>query len=591
MHTMHTTILQALDDVSSSRSSLTRRVRALTTLERVLAQLCKVPPTTPEGLDEFRRLQDAFDTNIATRLVTFLTLSLPQLEQLTLPSPSLSAPGTPSRSHSRSHSHSHSHHLSPTPDPASLSSAITQALTLMQGVCFLHPPSKAWLGRKAPLQVLLDLLLVSRPHPGLGASSLSSASASTSIADSRSPSSGYPGAPSPVPLSPLEAPSPAAPPPSPGGAATSLPLAVLDTLLVILVDSPRALRAFEDAQGLEAVVRTLKRAGVPRDVRMRCLEFLYFYLLPEADTGSPSPTPTPVLAQETGGGRRAQTPHELGQFLSTPAGPSRRASPLSRTSTSTPTPPTPVPDLHAIPALTTSRSSSASSASSFSSAPSPALLARRLPPAVERAKEELERFVPSTPKKGKLARIGMGTPRHPGSGDSSREGSMSVRSRRLPSVGERGEGAGQEDEGEEEGEREDTPTPQPHSQPPGPPGLQGPQPPVTQGVPALCLTTPSRSGSSPSLALAGGGVGGMRGLGLDLSVQGGLAVALAGLEDGRDAREVRDGRDETGREGRESREERMVRSTEEKRERLGAWLGNVDQLVDGVRRAGVWGLV
>lgn len=43
--------------------------------------------------------------------------------------------------------------------------------------------------------------------------------------------------------------------------------AVLDTLLCIMVDSSPALRAFEEASGVRAVVRILKRAGTPRETR------------------------------------------------------------------------------------------------------------------------------------------------------------------------------------------------------------------------------------------------------------------------------------------------------------------------------------
>jgi hypothetical protein len=42
-------------------------------------------------------------------------------------------------------------------------------------------------------------------------------------------------------------------------------------------------------------------------------------------------------------------------------------------------------------------------------------------------------------------------------------------------------------------------------------------------------------------------------------------------------------------EARSSRHER-VRTTEEKKEILGSMLGNVDALVEGVRKAGIWGL-
>jgi len=48
-----------------------------------------------------------------------------------------------------------------------------------------------------------------------------------------------------------------------------LPLSsvVLDTLLCVLVDSSPALRAFEESNGVQAVVKILKRAGTPREVR------------------------------------------------------------------------------------------------------------------------------------------------------------------------------------------------------------------------------------------------------------------------------------------------------------------------------------
>lgn len=49
--------------------------------------------------------------------------------------------------------------------------------------------------------------------------------------------------------------------------------AVLDTLLCVLVDSSPALRAFEEVNGVQAVVKILKRAGTPREVRWvtRCI--------------------------------------------------------------------------------------------------------------------------------------------------------------------------------------------------------------------------------------------------------------------------------------------------------------------------------
>jgi hypothetical protein len=50
---------------------------------------------------------------------------------------------------------------------------------------------------------------------------------------------------------------------------TSIPLSsvVLDTLLCVLVDSSSALRVFEECNGVQAVVKILKTAGTPREVR------------------------------------------------------------------------------------------------------------------------------------------------------------------------------------------------------------------------------------------------------------------------------------------------------------------------------------
>lgn len=47
----------------------------------------------------------------------------------------------------------------------------------------------------------------------------------------------------------------------------SLTSAILDTMLCILVDSTPALRAFEECNGVQAIVKILKRAGSPREVR------------------------------------------------------------------------------------------------------------------------------------------------------------------------------------------------------------------------------------------------------------------------------------------------------------------------------------
>ncbi|WVQ84842.1 hypothetical protein IAT38_006999 [Cryptococcus sp. DSM 104549] len=56
---------------------------------------------------------------------------------------------------------------------------------------------------------------------------------------------------------------------------------IMELLFCVLVDSPKNARTFEKLSGLEAVVRVLKGSGVTKEVRMKCIEFLYFYLLPE----------------------------------------------------------------------------------------------------------------------------------------------------------------------------------------------------------------------------------------------------------------------------------------------------------------------
>ncbi|KAF7432759.1 hypothetical protein PC9H_004702 [Pleurotus ostreatus] len=127
-----------------------------------------------------------------------------------------------------------------------LSYHVSLALSVLQGVALNHPASKSYLGRKYSLEILLDLLLASRHIPSITPPT----SAST--------------LPAPAPLSST----------------------VIDTLLCIMVDSTAALRAFEEAGGLQVIVKILKRAGTPREVRMKCLEFLYFYLLDETLSAS-----------------------------------------------------------------------------------------------------------------------------------------------------------------------------------------------------------------------------------------------------------------------------------------------------------------
>lgn len=56
-------------------------------------------------------------------------------------------------------------------------------------------------------------------------------------------------------------------PPDKSSSVAHLSSGVLDSFLCILVDSSSALRVFEEVSGVQAVVKILKRAGTPREVR------------------------------------------------------------------------------------------------------------------------------------------------------------------------------------------------------------------------------------------------------------------------------------------------------------------------------------
>ncbi|THH21375.1 hypothetical protein EUX98_g8397 [Antrodiella citrinella] len=229
---MQDTIMDALDDLSSSHVSTTRKGRALDSLEKLLAEICgtDLPDTFP--LQYFIALQDTFQCNIPSRLLTWLSESTYRLEALV-------GKGT-LEADKESEAHT-------------LSNQLWQGLTIVQGIALQHPASKKFLSRRYALDTLLDLLLVSR-H----VSNPVKVTGSVSTAESKQAKS----------------------------AVVTLTDVALDSLLCVLVDSSEALRTFEEANGVQYVVRILKRAGTPREVRMKCLEFLYFYLMDETITPS-----------------------------------------------------------------------------------------------------------------------------------------------------------------------------------------------------------------------------------------------------------------------------------------------------------------
>ncbi|KAI0340792.1 CDC14-domain-containing protein [Trametopsis cervina] len=239
---MKDVIQDALDDLASNKSSAARQGRALDSLERLLAEICVTADTSSsEALQSFVSLQDTFQCNVPFRLLSWISKSLSNLHALA------------SKSLTTNHD----------PELTTLSSQVAQALSIIQGTALIHGGSKHYLGRRYPLEVLVELFYIARRVPSI---------------------------PNHISMN-LSGPSPTAVSNNTKDkASSSIPLAnvVLDTLLCILVDAPSALRVFEDVNGVQTLVKMFKRAATPREVRMRCIEFLYFYLMDESPLGRPS---------------------------------------------------------------------------------------------------------------------------------------------------------------------------------------------------------------------------------------------------------------------------------------------------------------
>ncbi|UKZ75226.1 hypothetical protein TrVFT333_002901 [Trichoderma virens FT-333] len=102
---------------------------------------------------------------------------------------------------------------------------ILSALDLIQGVTLLHPPSKSLFAREQNMNLLLDL------------------------------------------LEPYNCP--------------AIQSATLLTLVVALIDTPNNTRTFEGLDGLLTVTSLFKSRATSREVKLKLVEFLYFYLMPE----------------------------------------------------------------------------------------------------------------------------------------------------------------------------------------------------------------------------------------------------------------------------------------------------------------------
>ncbi|BGP05494.1 hypothetical protein JCM10049v2_001300 [Rhodotorula toruloides] len=240
------TLATVTDTLVSLRSTRDQHAAALAQLETLVASLV-LDPQHPL-LSAFLRFQDSFDRNVTVTLLEWLGRELAGGQDF----------GGAHYSEGWTN--------------------IVRCLKLVQGLLLLHRPSQRLFARKSSLEYLLAVLDMSRPHP---------------------PNS-------PLLSSPKPAPSPVLFPPSPFSSpnlasatapsvlpTTQLALAALDTLLCALVDRPKNMRKFEENGGLSAIVKVLKDKNVPQAVRIKVVELLYYYLLPEANNplspGPPSP--------------------------------------------------------------------------------------------------------------------------------------------------------------------------------------------------------------------------------------------------------------------------------------------------------------
>lgn len=102
---------------------------------------------------------------------------------------------------------------------------ISSALDLLQGTLLLHPPSRTLFGRERNMNLLLDLL-----DPNLTPSILQ---------------------------------------------------ATLHVLVCALLDHPHNTRVFEAADGVLTLTSLFKSRQTPQEMKLKIIEFLYFYLMPE----------------------------------------------------------------------------------------------------------------------------------------------------------------------------------------------------------------------------------------------------------------------------------------------------------------------
>lgn len=193
--------------LKSSAASHKRRASAITLSQPQAAASPKKLSTLSEdpAFREFFRLQEGFEWNVATRLVSCLERLL-----------GMSSSGQNDI-------------------------LILSALSNLQGILLLHPPSRTIFSREIYMNLLLDL------------------------------------------LDPFNCP--------------AIQSSTLLVLVTTLLAHPHNARAFERIDGLLTITSLFKSPNTTQSVKLKLLEFLYFYLMPE----TPS-TPAAASAPNTAGG-------------------------------------------------------------------------------------------------------------------------------------------------------------------------------------------------------------------------------------------------------------------------------------------------
>ncbi|SCZ91668.1 BZ3500_MvSof-1268-A1-R1_Chr5-1g07593 [Microbotryum saponariae] len=260
-------------------------------------------PTT--RLDAFLRLQDRFEYNITTVLLHWLGSSIvimtqPRIDQLgqSLLTIQVAALAEPDRCRGGT-------------DTDLLRSNLIRCLALLQGLLLMHRPSRALFVRRSAVQSLLAVLDLSRPshvsspllsHPPASPSPIHFPSPTTTSHHPSTPRTARSSSP-PSSLSTSTSPPNRTPPQTnlsnPKNDPSRLSLAALEALLCAVVDRAENMRTFEQVGGLATIVRMLKDKTVGQSVRIKVIELLYYFLLPEqephtSNTAHPSPTPNEI---------------------------------------------------------------------------------------------------------------------------------------------------------------------------------------------------------------------------------------------------------------------------------------------------------